>query len=236
MPIRKQPASISRPATAPRPLRVRNVGALRAVQPRAQATRDAMLVAGRMLLADRDYDTLAIADIAAATGLSVGSFYGRFRDKASFFALLQEQAATEWLEAARLVLRTPKDPHHSIQYIVSNIAATTVGVFRRDGGLIRAALKHASAHPGSWTPVQRTAALFVDEMADVLAPHLSHLPKTGRRHRVRFAMQMLFGTAVNAVLNDPGPLRLADPALEQELARAVCAYLELDPPERMAPH
>ena len=46
---------------------------------------------GRSLLATRDFDTLSIAELAAAQQLSVGSFYGRFRDKEAFFAVLQQQ-------------------------------------------------------------------------------------------------------------------------------------------------
>ena len=209
------------------PTRRRPEAALRAVQPRAQATRDALLSAGRALLSSRDYDALSIAELAGAIGLSVGSFYGRFRDKASFFALLQEQVASEWLQAARQVLPAPDDADRSAKRILDDVVRTTIGVYRRNGGFIRAALKHASTHPGSWTPVQRTGALFVGEMAEALGPRLGHIPTAQRGPRIRFAMQMLFGTAVNAVLNDPGPLRLADRKLERELTRAVCAYLEI---------
>jgi len=82
--------------------------ALPAVQPRARATRDAMLRVGRALLQERDFDELSIADLAAANGLSVGSFYGRFRDKASFLALLQQQVTEEWLERGRAFLADAK--------------------------------------------------------------------------------------------------------------------------------
>lgn len=208
-----------------RPPRRRPEAALRAVQPRARATRDALLSAGRALLSNRDYDAVSIAELAGAIGLSVGSFYGRFRDKASFFALLQEQVADEWLQAVREVLPSSGDGEREVDHIIGDVVRTTIGVFRGNAGFIRTALKHASTHPGSWTPVQRTGAVFVGEMSDALGPRLEHLAPAQRAQRVRFAMQMLFGTAVNAVLNDPGPLRLADPKLERELARALCAYL-----------
>ena len=200
---------------------------LRAVQPRALATRDSLLSAGRALLADRDLHALPIAEIASATGLSVGAFYGRFRDKESFFALLQEQVTAEWLASARSALAESADRARVPARVVEAIVELTLGTYRDNSGLIRAALKHASTHPGSWTPVKRTGQMFVDEMAAALAPRLGHLPPAQRRLRVRFAMQMLFGTLVNAVLNDPGPMRLADPGLQRELVRALLAYLEL---------
>jgi hypothetical protein len=46
--------------------------------------------------------------------------------------------------------------------------------------------------------------------------------------RVRFAMQMVFGMLVNAVLNNPGPLPLDDERLPGEMTRMVAAYLGLD--------
>jgi hypothetical protein len=41
-------------------------------------------------------------------------------------------------------------------------------------------------------------------------------------------MQMVFGMLVNAVLNNPGPLRLDDERLSGEMTRMVACYLGLD--------
>lgn len=205
----------------------RRVAPLRTVQPRARATRDALLSAGRVLLEDRDFDALSIAELAGATGLSVGSFYGRFHDKASFFVLLQEQVTAEWLEHARDLLARLADTR-SAAHVVDAVCATAVALFRRDRGFVRAVLKHASNHPGGWTLMRRTGEVFGGEMVTALSPRLIHLGPAEREPRIRFAMQMLFGTLVNAVLNDPGPIRLADTRLERELARTVSAYLGIE--------
>ena len=201
--------------------------ALRTVQPRARATRDSLLSAGRMLLAQRDFDELSIADIAGAAGLSVGSFYGRFQDKESFFALLQEQVTAEWLATGRTLLRDADESARAPGALVVDVCAVVVGIFRRNRGFIRSALKHGSTHPETWTPIKRTGDAFVDELTEQMAPMLQHLGPRQRRPRVRFAMQMVFGTCVNAVLHDPGPRYLDDRGFERELARAVSAYLGL---------
>lgn len=203
--------------------------ALPAVQPRARATRDAMLSVGRALLQERDFDGISIADLATANGLSVGSFYGRFRDKASFFALLQQQVTEEWLERGRAALAPARRGERDPRRIVADVCATFVGVLRRDAGFVRASLKHASTHPGSWTPIRQTGSVFIAEVAAVLGPPLLHLAPEQREPRVGFAMQMMFGIGVNAVLNDPGPIHLADNRLERELARALAGYLEIGP-------
>jgi AcrR family transcriptional regulator len=197
------------------------------VQPRALATQDALLAAGRRLLRDRTLDALSVADIAAESGMSVGSFYGRFRDKESYFAVLQERANAEWLDEGRAMLHRRRRGPPRAAALLREICAAYVGIFRRERGFVLAALRHASNHPGSWTPFRSAGQAFVAETTGVLEPLLGHLPPAQRAPRLRFAMQLMFATGINAVLNDPGPIRLEDRRLELELARALCAYLEV---------
>ena len=166
-----------RPPTIPTPApgRAPRATALRTVQPRAAATRDALLTAGRALLADRDFDALSIAELAGAIGLSVGSFYGRFRDKEAFFGLLQQHVTEEWRGIADDVLGRLRDAGEGPSRIVARIAATYLELLRRDAGVVRACLKHASTHPGSWSPIHATAQAVSEQVAALLAPRLAHL-------------------------------------------------------------
>lgn len=216
------------PRRAPQPARARpsaGAKALRAVQPRAQATRDSLLAAGRHLLSTRDFDDVSIAELAAANSLSVGSFYGRFRDKEAFFAVLQRQVTAEWLQQADALLR--QRAWRSAPRLVQALCRLAIDTFRRDAGFFRAALKHASTQPESWTPVKQAGLAVATRFESALAPLLTQLPPAERGLRIRFAVQALYGTGVNAVLNDPGPLHLADPALEREMARMMGLYLSL---------
>lgn len=226
---------IVRPSASPRARSVlrrhiQRAGVKRTVQPRATQTRDALLASGRQLLNQGDFDSLPVAELAAANGLSVGSFYGRFRDKASYFALLQELVTSEWLESARQRLSPAVLAPLDARATVAAICASVVDQFRRDRGFIQSALKQASTRPASWTPVRRTGVAFSALADALLAPHLPQLAPETRRARVGFAMQVLYGTLVNAVLNDPGPLRLADASLADELSRMLTLYLGLDTP------
>lgn len=224
MPVaRRQPPA---PSTAT-PSRPRRARPLPVVQPRARATQDALLAAGRRLLRDRTLDELSVADIAAGGGMSVGSFYGRFADKDSYFAVLQERANAEWLEEGRAVLQRRRRAPPGAERLLREICAAYIGIFRRERGFVLAALRHASTHPGSWTPFRSAGQAFVADVSGVLEPLLEHLPPAQRAPRLRFAMQLMFATGINAVLNDPGPIRLEDPRLELELAHALCAYLEV---------
>lgn len=43
--------------------------------------------------------------------------------------------------------------------------------------------------------------------------------------QVRLAMQFVNGLLVNATINDPGPVELDDPGMEEHVARFLCVYL-----------
>lgn len=201
--------------------------ALRVVQRRAEATRDALLAAAMRLLRSRDFDQLSIAELAAEGGLSVGSFYGRFRDKEAFVALLQRRVADGWLAEGDRAFAGADDPSLPTARLIGRIAEAVVEVFRRDEGFVRASLRHQTTHPGASTPLQRAGRRFAEAAADVLAPRLAHLPPAQRRLRVRFALQVVYGTCMNAVLNDPGPIRLAERRMARELARTMAGYLQV---------
>ena len=62
-----------------------------AISPRAQRTRDALLVAGFELLAERPIDAIAIDDIVARAGVAKGSFFNHFTDKPGFSQAIAEQ-------------------------------------------------------------------------------------------------------------------------------------------------
>lgn len=64
----------------PRPVRT----APRRPDRRRERTREALLEAGRMLLARRDVEALSVDEIVAAADVAKGSFYNHFHDKDAF--------------------------------------------------------------------------------------------------------------------------------------------------------
>lgn len=72
-----RPAPAERAAGTPR-------AAVRRPDRRRERTRDALLEAGRMLLAQRDVGALSVDEIVAAADVAKGSFYNHFQDKDAF--------------------------------------------------------------------------------------------------------------------------------------------------------
>lgn len=187
-------------------------------QKRSRARRAAMIAYGVELLKDRDVDDVAVAEITGALGYSTGSFYSAFTDKSAFFIAVQREVnhtISHWIEheveAADLIRVTLSDR-------LAICVDLTVRYFREYRGVLRSALRYEQNTPDAWAP-NRVAA---QRMTDGLLAGLGG----DDRHRLTVAIQMAFGTIVNAMLHDPGPLRLHDKAFSQEVVAALRPFLE----------
>lgn len=195
-------------------------------QRRAKETEQALLAAGRELLAQRDFTAVSVAQIAAACQVSVGAFYGRFRDKMAYFDALRSVVMLETEESVDRYL--DKDRWNDVppREIVEKVMRFLVAGCHNNRGVIRASLKHSTTRPEEWLPHQKNGQEIVDRLVTLLVPHLSGAADEAEL-RVRFAMQMVYGMIVSAVLTDPGPLALDDERLPEELTRMVTSYLGL---------
>ncbi len=197
-------------------------------QRRAKETEQALLAAGRQLLAERDFAAVSVAQIAASCQVSVGAFYGRFRDKDAFFEALRALVTQETDDSiARYLADKRWEPVPTRVLLEKTMLFLTRGC-HANRGVIRASLKYASTRPEEWLPHQESGKQVVQHMVSLLVPRLP-LPADEAELRVRFAMQAVFSMLVNAVLNDPGPLRLDDERLPVEMTRLVASYLGLEP-------
>lgn len=195
-------------------------------QRRAKETEQALLTAGRELLAQRDFASVSVAQIAAACQVSVGAFYGRFRDKMAFFDALRTLVMEETDASVARYLNEGRWAETPPRQIVEKTMRFLLTGCHNNRGVIRASLKHATTRPEEWLPHQKNGQEIVDRLVALLVPRLPGPPEEAEQH-VRFAMQVVFGMIVNAVLNDPGPLTLADERLPVELTRMVASYLDL---------
>lgn len=196
-------------------------------QRRARETEQALLTAGRQLLAERDFAAVSVAQIAAACQVSVGAFYGRFRDKMAFFDALRTLVMEESDASVARYMAAHRWSEVPPRQIIEKTMRFMVNGCHNNRGVIRASLKHATTRPEEWLPHQKNGQEIIERLVALLVPRLPG-PAADAELRVRFAMQMVFGMLVNAVLNNPGPLPLDDERLPGEMTRMVTSYLGLD--------
>ena len=183
-------------------------------QLRARRSRDRMLDAGQRLVAERPFDALSVADIARAAGCSVGAFYLRFRDKDAFFNALIAQYLSEGRAETLALYATHEDDR-----LISALVAKTADRFRRYSGLIRSAIRKRMEDPAVWEPIRRSGHFNADCFVAWLAQRHGHKLTTAEDISARFAFQVLYGTLNNALVNQPGPLDISDPAFPVHLER-----------------
>ena len=187
-------------------------------QRRSRARREAMIALGERLLNERDLQEISVAELTRALGCSTGSFYTCFADKTAFFVEVQNRVS------AALDARI----HEEFEKVdLSEMPATkrlalcvefTLAYFRAHSGLIRCALRYEHQIPEAWAPNRVSAQRIADAIAKDLVEEASR--------RMRIAVQLAFGTMVNALLHDPGPMSLRDPMFGAEIVGALSPYLE----------
>lgn len=193
------------------------------VQLRSMRTAYALLESGAALMRERAFDALSIEDICNGAGATVGAFYGRFDDKQRFFAALQRLTCLR-SEAALVRFMTSETAGDArLEVLCRAMVELSVRRYRANVGIYRAALKHSDE--GAWEAFRQLGDRYRQALVQLLAPRLEGLPEPARALRIRFAYQVMVGTLVHATLNDPGPVRLEDAAMIDELTGLLLGYL-----------
>ena len=197
-----------------------------AKQSRSLLKHQALLEAGRRLLDANDLATLSVAQLTRAAGMSVGSFYSRFEDKDAWFAELLRVTGEQAMQDTQALLVGPRfaraDNARKAELIVRHV----VDIHRRHRGIFRAAHSDSARSRLYWPQLHAYGQRVADAVYQALAPHLLQVPAAQRRLRVGIGLQLVFGTLVNAVLHNPGPIGLHDKRMEAELSRVFLGALQ----------
>ncbi len=128
-------------------------------QRRKEKTRQELLAAAKIVLAEKGYHSTKVADIAAAADIGVGTFYLYYPTKDALFLELVEETAhslKEEIEQARA----------QVQDLVEKIRVANLAFFRfaRDN---RELLKIVFGHGNTFNELlRRVYAMFVADAAD----------------------------------------------------------------------
>ncbi len=196
-------------------------------QRRGHERQDALIRAGLHLTEARDWDAVKVGDIAAEIGCSIGTFYTRFRTKEAYFDVLLDLMVQTMLQRTEVFHGEPERRREAPAQFIASWVHLGVHSFRMHRGLYATALlnlRRLEPEARSSSPLvllrDRSRASLLEAMA-----RYSGWSAPTAQARLLFAHQMMQGVLLNAVLTNPGPLHLDDPAFETELTGALCAYL-----------
>jgi AcrR family transcriptional regulator len=172
-------------------------------QPRSVQTQQSLVDAGRAILREMPWEAVSIQMIAKRAGRSVGVFYQRFGSKEDFLTLLLKQ----WLDEGYAQL----DKQLAGDTPLTMIDLYLVDVFdriRTNRYLWRAGLQRAMDDPATWEPFRHFAAARRVQFAEQFGERRGKALNDTERHRLDLATQVFNSVINNALLNDPGPLRV----------------------------
>lgn len=192
-----------------------------------QRSADALLEAGRALLADISYEALSINDLCGQANLTKGAFYRRFDSKDAFFLALQRLALDD-ADRVKAMLVARLDPQADATLTLHACAREVVDAMRkwhlRHRGVLRASIQRRDHTTDGWHPFKQMGRGFVDEVA----ARMTRLPELKRNKQslmqLRIAFQAVVATMINAALNDPGPLHLDDSEMTDALSQMLASY------------
>jgi AcrR family transcriptional regulator len=203
-------------------------GVRAAKQVRSLLKHQALLEAGRRLLDTQDLGSLSVAQLTRGAGMAVGSFYSRFADKDAWFAELLRVTGEQVLADTADLLAGARWQRAPDERKVAMLVRHIVGIHRTHRGIFRAAHFDSARSQLYWPQLHAFGRRIADAVHGALYTRMRRVPARQRRLRVGVALQLVYGTLVNAVLHDPGPLKLADRQIEAELTRVFLQAVRLD--------
>ncbi len=182
---------------------------------------DAVVEAGSRILCEGGWAALSMKALAARAGVSPGSLYQYFPDKASFMAhLIEAQSRRELAVHLARFERIPPDAslEHKLVAVVDGVLAFQ----RAEGPLMKATLE-SLAHIGRYELLASRAAAAAAALRALLEPHRAELAVRDLDLATHVLANAIHSLTHDGVLRRPADLD--DDALSLEIVRLAMGYL-----------
>ena|SRR5581483_9944846 len=197
-------------------------------QKRSRETTLALLKAGAEMLRKRSLAELSIEALCAEVGATVGAFYSRFESKDAYFNALMALAARDGDRRIADMAAGRSGPDADLSARCHQLVRGVISWMRAHEGVLRAALQHDDNRPDKWTPFKALARGNTERATPLLLPAMGKGRRAAKSRAIAFGFQVVLGTLVNAILNDPGPLSLHDKELEERLGGLLLQLLQAE--------
>lgn len=201
-------------------------------QKRSREMTAALFGAGAEMLRSRSLAELSIEALCAEVGATVGAFYSRFESKEAYFNALIELAARDGEQGLSRIASSERLADAGADVGLADLCRLLVGGVigwaRKHEGVLRAALQHDDTRPDRWTTFKRLAHATTLEATVPLLRAMGKDRQAPKTRAIAFGYQVVLGTLVNAILNDPGPLSLHNGEMEIRLSGCLLLLLEAE--------
>lgn len=197
-------------------------------QKRSRETTAALLRAGADMLRTRSLAELSIEALCTKVGATVGAFYSRFESKEAYFNALIELAARDGESRLSAMMQNERAAGGSLAELCRLLVHGIIGWIRSHEGVLRAALQHDDTRPNRWTTFKGLARATTGHATPPLLGIMGKGCEAAKTRAIAFGFQVVLGTLVNAILNDPGPLSIHDDEMEARLSGCLLLLLEAE--------
>jgi AcrR family transcriptional regulator len=203
-------------------------GVMPSRQKRSRETTAALLRAGADMLRTYRLEELSIEALCAEINVTVGAFYSRFESKDAYFNALLSLAARDGNAMQSRMMQDRRLADLSLDALCETLVRHTVEWMRTHEGIMRAALQRGDAHESKWGTFKELARTSVITAAPLLLRAMGSGQRAAKTHAIGFGFQVVFGTLVNAILNNPGPLSLHDKEMPTRLSQCFRLLLKTE--------
>jgi len=211
----------------PRPSELDLPGVTPSRQKRSRETTVALLEAGAEMLRSHSLAELSIESLCRQVGATVGAFYSRFESKDAYFNALIALAARDGERRVSEMAGAAPD-NADLATRCRQVVGGVIGWMRAHEGVLHAALQHDDNRPDQWSPFKALARANTERATPLLLPAMGKGRRAAKSRAIAFGFQVVLGTLVNAILNDPGPLSLRDAELKTRLSGCLLLLLEAE--------
>jgi len=211
-----------------RPAELNLPGVTPSRQQRSRETTAALLAAGAEMLRTHSLAELSIEALCRQVGATVGAFYSRFESKEAYFNALMALAARDGENRLSRMKQDQRLTEADLAGLSRLLVRGTIGWIRNHEGVLRAALQHDDTRPDRWSTFKDLARANVANATPILLRVMGPGRKAAKTRAIAFGFQVVLGTLVNAILNNPGPLAIHDGELEDRLAGCMMLLLQAE--------
>lgn len=194
-------------------------------QRRSREKTERLVEAGFRLIALHGFDGLKIADLTAEAGVTVATFYQRFKDKEAFLAVLQlrsNRRLRENLAAEKFFERVGSAP---LDEVGEMVVARFVKGYEIGEPLIRELLRRSPADPAIHAPLKSLGIWLREALVEALRPRFAEFDHPDPALAVGLVVECFFGLLGNILLYAGAPVGLRDPRLKIEMVEMFDRYL-----------
>ena len=198
------------------------------MQRRSQESLERILDAAETLIRERGFESMTIAEVVERSGSSVGSLYGRFRNKLGLLQAVQVRYHARVENAIAAAFQGDGPPGEDLEDAARRVVRVLCDYLLNEPELFRAFILQAVFDPRVRAQGEATNALRRQHVANVLIRHRADVGHPEPDRAVRWAYSLCMAILRERItFGQAAELSggFSDEQMVEELTRTVIAYL-----------